>query len=191
VLDMPRRARVPTCADIPVEIQEEASMADPGKKYIAFPSGRKPTREEAREMARQLFDAINAERSAQPRVETPPVALTSGTVDADGDEERLVYLRSERTGEVTRYLTARRVASGDLWIEGQDMGPWEHPLAPDGEYEWVWAVPADQVPAFLSVLGAEPDADVLDVLAAHWSGAASAELEARLRASGLAKLTVL
>src|SRR3712207_8703221 len=115
---MPRHARVPTCADIPVEIQEEAPVADPGKKYIAFPSGRKPTREEAKEMARQLFDAINAERSAGSRAEEPP---TSSTVDADGDEERLVYLRSERNGEVTRYLTARRVASGDLWIEGQDM----------------------------------------------------------------------
>jgi hypothetical protein len=69
----------------PVEIQDEVSVADPRKKYIALPRDREITREEVLEIGRQLFDAINAERSAEPRAEEPPVARTSGTVDGRGD----------------------------------------------------------------------------------------------------------
>jgi hypothetical protein len=42
-------------------------VADPRKKYIALPRDREITREEGLEIGRQLFDTINADRSAEPR----------------------------------------------------------------------------------------------------------------------------
>jgi hypothetical protein len=107
------------------------------------------------------------------------------------EESRPVYLRSERTGSNSRYLTARRVASGDLWIEGQDLGPATDVVSSDGEYEWVWVVAAPKIPELLRLLGAEPDVDVLEQLAARWTGPAAADLERLLRESGLATLAVL
>lgn len=43
-------------------------MAD-SKKYVAFPRGRKPTREEALEIGRKLFDSIATEQAAKARAE--------------------------------------------------------------------------------------------------------------------------
>ncbi len=107
-------------------------------------------------------------------------------------DERVVSLRAARAGSTRRYLDARLKESGDLWIEGQDLGDFQDPIvAPDGEYEWVWEISADKLPELLRMLGADPDADVLAELAAHWSGEASFELERRLREAGLARLTVL
>ena len=74
----------------------------------------------------------------------------------------------------------------------RDMGDFQDPIvAPDGEYEWLWEIPAENVPALCRLLDIAPDADVLDELAAHWSHAASAEMERRVRKSGLAQLWVL
>lgn len=41
-------------------------MADK-KHYVAFPRGRKPTREEALEIGRRLFDSIATEQAAKAR----------------------------------------------------------------------------------------------------------------------------
>lgn len=41
-------------------------MADQ-KKYVAFPRGRKPTREEAKEIGRKLFDSIATEQATKAR----------------------------------------------------------------------------------------------------------------------------
>lgn len=41
-------------------------MADK-KHYVALPKGRKPTREEALEFGRQLFDAITTEQASNAR----------------------------------------------------------------------------------------------------------------------------
>ena len=78
-----------------------------------------------------------------------------------------------------RCLDARRSSSGDLWIEGEDLGPATGPVTADGEYEWVWTVTADKLPELLRVLGAEPGANVLDGLASRRSGAAFYDLEKR------------
>ena len=105
---------------------------------------------------------------------------------------REITLRAERRGSTTRYLTARGTENGGLQIEGQDLGNFQDPIvAPDGEYEWVWEITADNLPVLCRTLDIDPDADVLDQLAAHWSHAASDELERRVRESGLAQLWVL
>jgi hypothetical protein len=103
----------------------------------------------------------------------------------------VVVLRDERDGEDHRYLTARRNEAGDLLVEGEDWGPATRPVSSDGEYEWGWTVPADKIPELLRVLDADPEADVLHVLSARFSGAASYVLERRLRESRLASPWVL
>lgn len=42
-------------------------MADTKKHYAAFPKGKKPSREEAKEIGRKLFDAIATEQAASAR----------------------------------------------------------------------------------------------------------------------------
>jgi hypothetical protein len=102
----------------------------------------------------------------------------------------MVVLRSERSGDDSRYLEARLNESGDLVLEGEDYGPATAPVSSDGEYEWVRVVAADKLPELLRVLGAEPDADVIEELAARWSGAGSYELERLLRETGLSTIHV-
>ena len=101
------------------------------------------------------------------------------------DAQRTVALREERNGEDSRYLDARLEANGDLRISGQDLGPGTWPVNSDGEYEWVKVVPAEHVPALMRLLGAAADADVLDELAARWTGPGSYELERRIRESDI------
>jgi hypothetical protein len=88
-------------------------------------------------------------------------------------------------------VVTKRVPEPNLLVEGQDLGPATSPVSGDGEYEFVYEVAADKVPALLQALGAERDADVLDELAARWTGAASHELERILRDSKLAHVFVL
>jgi hypothetical protein len=102
----------------------------------------------------------------------------------------MVVLRSERNGDDSRYLGAWLNQSGDLVIEGADDGPATAPVSSDGEYEWVQVVAADKLPQLLRVLGAEPDADVIDELAGRWNGVRSYELERLLRETGLSTIHV-
>ena len=108
----------------------------------------------------------------------------------DATAGRVVTLRAERDGPDTRHLDARLTPSGDLRVDGQDLGPATEIVRPDGEYEWTWTVSAAQIPELLRVLGAEAGADILEELSARWSGPASYDLERRLRESGLARLAV-
>ena len=100
----------------------------------------------------------------------------------------MVCLRSEHNGDDSRYLHAHLAPSGDLLIEGEDSGPATALVSSDGEYEWLWVGAVDKLPELLRVLGAGQETGVLDELEAHWSGAASYELERHLRESGLASL---
>jgi hypothetical protein len=107
----------------------------------------------------------------------------SGSMRREG-----VVLRAERNGPDERYLTASRDKSGGLRIRGQDLGP----STIDGdEYEWVRVVAADRMPELLRLLDAEPDADVLEVLAARFCGRGSYELERRLRDTDIAPVEVI
>ncbi len=99
------------------------------------------------------------------------------------DERRGVVLRSERDGRDSRHLSAYIDESGDLHIDGQDLGPGTAPMSGDGEYEWFQTVRAEYLPRLLEVLGADPDADVLTFLQDNFAGAASRRLEPLIRAS--------
>ena len=96
-------------------------------------------------------------------------------------EHRRIELRREINGADQRFLDASLNWSGDLIIEGHDLGPSTTPVSSDGEYEWIRTIRAGDIPALMSLLGASPDADVLDVLRDQWSGTASYELERLIR----------
>ena len=98
---------------------------------------------------------------------------------------RRVTLRQERTGADSRFLEAYLDATGDLHLDGQDLGPGTAPVSDDGEYEWFQRIAAADVPRLLALLGATPGEDVLDVLERGWRGARSYDLERLLRSSGI------
>lgn len=91
---------------------------------------------------------------------------------------RRVVLRDERHGRDSRYYEAFLDEHGNLHLEGQDLGPATEPVGVDGEYEWFSLIAAADVPRAVVALGGAPGDDVLDVLAAHWTGAAASRLEA-------------
>jgi hypothetical protein len=56
-------------------------------------------------------------------------------------------------------------------------------VSDDGEYEWFETIQAEHLPRLLSLLGAAPGDDILDVLEQKWSGRRLYELERLLRES--------
>ncbi len=99
--------------------------------------------------------------------------------------EREVMLRSERDGEDWRLLSAYVDASGNLHIDGHDLGPGTAPVSSDGEYEWFQTVRAADVPRLIEVLGGKPGDDVLDLLGSAYRGKRSYELEEILRSGAV------
>lgn len=73
-------------------------------------------------------------------------------------------------------------------ISGQDLGPGTA-IVCDGEYEWEHKIAREHLPALTRLLGAAPDVDILDELAANWSGPEAADLERLIRESGLPVVT--
>ena len=90
-----------------------------------------------------------------------------------------------RTGQGGRYLDAWRDADGGLHLDGQDLGPPTAVVSPRGEVEWFSTIAGEDVPRLLELLDAPKDADILDVLEAHWRGERAAELEAKIRRSDI------
>jgi hypothetical protein len=99
--------------------------------------------------------------------------------------KHVVELRNEVDGRDRRFLGASITESGDLLIEGQDLGPSTWPVSGDGEYEWWRTIKAEHFANLLRLLDAPADASLLQVLATHWTGAASYELEKRIREGGI------
>jgi len=96
-----------------------------------------------------------------------------------------IHLRDEHDGEDHRYLSASLDHEGNLIIEGQDLGPATAIVSSDGEYEWTRIIAAKDISHLLQLLDASRDADVLQILAEHWTGKNSYELERRIRDSDL------
>ena len=90
-----------------------------------------------------------------------------------------------RDGEDDRYLTAWVDEQGRLRLDGQDFGPATAVVTSRGEYEWFHTIAAEDVPRVLELLGADEDADVLEVLERDWNGARSGALERLLADSSI------
>jgi hypothetical protein len=77
-----------------------------------------------------------------------------------------------------RFLDASILASGDLLIEGQDLGR-DLPvggMAGVTEYEYSWSIASTELARLVEVLGGAPGDDVLRLLVAHFVNRPSAEL---------------
>lgn len=96
-----------------------------------------------------------------------------------------IALRADETGPTWRFLHASLNDEGDLVLAGHDLGPGTAIVSSDGEYEYWITVKAEHFPRLLALLEASPDADVLQVLAEHWTGERSYELERLIRGSGI------
>jgi hypothetical protein len=100
-------------------------------------------------------------------------------------ETRQVTLRDERSGLDSRHLRAYLDDDGNLHIDGHDLGPGTAPVSNDGEYEWLEKISANDLPRLLALLGAPPDAPVLDVLEQRWTAIKSYDLERLIRESDI------
>jgi hypothetical protein len=106
-------------------------------------------------------------------------------VPASDRHRRSVVLRDEHGGRDHRHLDASIQDSGDLVLEGQDLGPSTGVVSGDGEYEWVVTVRARHLPALKELLNIAPTDDVLAALEAQWAGPRSYEREAALRSGAV------
>ncbi len=93
-----------------------------------------------------------------------------------------VTVRDERDGSDRRHLEAYLDETGNLHIDGQDLGPSTSIVSGDGEYEWRVIIKGDDLRRLLGLLGAKADANILDVLG---SGDRAGDLEALIRDSDI------
>jgi hypothetical protein len=94
-----------------------------------------------------------------------------------------VVLRNSRDEKGTRYLEASLRVNGDLVIEGQDLGSGVEDVFGFYEYEWSWAIAAEDVSELLAALGAE--SDVLSALRERFSGDRAGDLKEFLDAQSI------
>ena len=85
--------------------------------------------------------------------------------------KRRVVLRDEHDGADHRHLEACPRSGGALVIEGQDPGPGTAPVSRDGEYEWTRTIRPEHLPMVPGGPGRVGCADVVEVLAARFTGA--------------------
>ena len=98
---------------------------------------------------------------------------------------RQVTLRREVGPDGTRSLVAALADSGDLTIDGHDVGPGVERTLGSDEYEWRSTIRAEHIPALVHLFGGSAGEDILDLLARRFTGDASYDLEAALTASGV------
>ncbi|MBB4776948.1 hypothetical protein [Actinomadura livida] len=79
---------------------------------------------------------------------------------------RTVVLRDHSDENGTRHLRAVRNTSGDITLEGHDLGKGVSDVFGPGitEYEWAHQIAASDAARLLTALGGGPGDDVLDLL---------------------------
>jgi len=95
-----------------------------------------------------------------------------------------VVLRDTSDRGGSRHLTARLAPSGDVVIQGQDLGSGVEGVFGSGlsEYEWAWTIRAANVGKLAQALDTE---DVLEGLQAQFGGDRSSELASFLERAGV------
>ena len=109
----------------------------------------------------------------QPGVE--PVGLAS------------VVLRDQRDADGSRRLGVEVRQDGRIVIEGQDLGPGVERIWGDGndEYEWVWVIEPDAVPAMVAALGGVTGDDPARLLKVWYDEHGDMDPGIRLREAGV------
>lgn len=91
-----------------------------------------------------------------------------------GKTTRHVVLRNVKDSDGTRLLEASLHANGDVVIEGRDYGDGVERIFGVREYEWIWTIPATEIPVLLRAL--DWSGDVLTALGQRFSGERAADL---------------
>ncbi|WP_030156972.1 hypothetical protein [Glycomyces sp. NRRL B-16210] len=99
------------------------------------------------------------------------------------NEPRRVTLRSERTPTSSHSMWAYVDDDGALHVDGHDLDPALESFVGKDEAETFKTVKAEHLGALVELLGGEPGADVLDLLAERYTGPGSYELN-RILGSG-------
>lgn len=102
---------------------------------------------------------------------------------------RCIELRDIERGPDRLSLWATLTDDGDLLIEGEDVGPGTAPVTSSGEYSYSWHIPAGSLAELGQLVGLDQESDLLDHLAAEFSGPRSWELEGIVSRSGLGQLS--
>ncbi|MCD0446906.1 hypothetical protein LO763_25120 [Glycomyces sp. A-F 0318] len=98
-----------------------------------------------------------------------------------GNGIRRITLRSEKGPGQRHWLWAYVDGEGALHVDGHDIDPALEAVVGGDEAETFHIVRPEHLEALVGVLGGEPGADVLDVLAERCTGKGSYELVAVLR----------
>jgi hypothetical protein len=85
-------------------------------------------------------------------------------------------LKEKRADGSSLNMWAYLDSEGCLHIDGQDLGPVTKAVSDDGEYEYFYTIPAEDIPALVKVLGGKVGDNVLDVIKKKWSGKKSYDL---------------
>lgn len=91
---------------------------------------------------------------------------------------RMMTLRNQKldTG-IHSALWAWVDQSGDLHLDGQDLGLPPGMMSDDAEYEYFKVIAAQHLPALIDLLGGRQGDDLLDLVARDRTGPASFDLE--------------
>ncbi len=98
----------------------------------------------------------------------------------------MIVLRDIHDEEGVRHLAARFTESGDLVIEGQDLGDGVERFFGEGirEYEWIWTIRRGSLVALARELGVNEGA-ILEELGRRFSHPSCGELEPFLKEHGI------
>lgn len=96
---------------------------------------------------------------------------------AEGGARRVVRLRAEHHGDDWRYLSAWKDDQGNLYIDGQDVGPRTRAVSDAGVFGWSLCIERQHLHRLSALLGGDPYEDVLDTLERGWRGRRSYDLE--------------
>ena len=94
-----------------------------------------------------------------------------------------VVLRNEHAKGNSRHLSATYSSTGNLVIQGQDIGSEVESVFGYSEYEWSWTVQSSDLPNLLTALGI--DSNLLVVLKQRFSGAAAGQLGEYLKTNDI------
>jgi hypothetical protein len=98
------------------------------------------------------------------------------TEDFEKIDPEIQLLKKKRADGSGLNIWAYLDSGGRLHIDGQDLGPVTKSVSSDGECEYFYTIPAEDIPALVKVLGGKAGGNVLDVLKQKWSGRKSYKL---------------
>lgn len=98
------------------------------------------------------------------------------TEDFEKIDPEIQLLKKKRADGSGLNIWAYLDSGGRLHIDGQDLGPVTKSVSSDGECEYFYTIPAEDVPALVKALGGKAGGNVLDVLKQKWSGRKSYKL---------------